>query len=432
MLKSKVKNKEQIDKKNDKVKKSKFKKVLKFLAAGVIGYTVLVGASNNLFENSIRSQVSAEMIAEYNKIYNIIEHKENYINYINNYQYSDEMLKKDQERFEKFDGWIADKYSEVLSKYDLSDKKTTKEMIIKMLNENEELFFDKAHIFEDIYSTNNIIMSSREISELILKIYAISNVEKYSGLSRNEKRNYIFKNFINKKGRNGLSGINYNESIQMDIFFLKKHIVEKDNIYAYSASENMSRELNIENYKNAKRDFSEGQNMMFEIVKNNNKEITEITGIGKGRSYEELSKKEKELIFEIAQKNYQKILDIKIKNTLKLKSDEGFRRESFKNMSANRFLINKVKNIRQNKNADNNYDNLMKNEYISSPMNFVGKKLEESGISVGFSSPNEKDVIEFAIMMELTGVQKEIWRSYVNKANYIIYDEIEDYFTFMK
>lgn len=136
MLKEKIITKNQIQQKKQK---SKLKKILATLIAGIFSFSAISIGVVDQTEKKI-NEVPVEKIEKFKKIISVVMDDQKFYDYISNFHYTDKMHKEDLTTFNTFKTNLLKKYRETLSFNTLHDDRSDDEIIFSMTNNFGEMF----------------------------------------------------------------------------------------------------------------------------------------------------------------------------------------------------------------------------------------------------------------------------------------------------
>lgn len=408
----KMKNKEAELKTNSSNKIKKKKGVLKKIAIGVtavsLGYLSVSFSVVNLFNNKINDQVSDVVYNEYKNIEKITYSFENFSNYVDNYNYTEEMFQQDLKKLKTYDRWFVEKYRNFLKSKNLSDPASDEE-INQRINNDGKSYLTKLIHFEQVFT--DFYASDGGLSFTFYEQYLTYNDPEYIKLEEQEKNKYL-RNKYEKIEYSKVLFLN-NDSIKGLIKFKmyghKNKLNNKANLYSYLNLLKMRR-TSLDDLYQLKNKLPLNEQKKYEIF------ILELTKSLKNKDINE-------------DQLYKEIYNFICKNIQRLQYDRDFQYETLKRMHVIQETSQKLEKM-QNPMSKDNFDMVKKMIPFLYPQSHI---LNESLLSLPYDD-FEKEVSRKEFAALYSGIIDEHNINKLENNENVEKTEMskEDYFYFLK
>lgn len=165
-------------------KRSKIKNVLKWTGLGCLLYMVVSGAFVHNVAEKVAESVNLNAFNDYIKIENTLKNKDEFESYYQAYHYTEEMFKKDMEKYRHYEKWLYQQYQKMVIDNGFVDN-ISEEELNKNIDENK-----KWEYFQSAYT--NLYQKTNSIMLPIFSVYLEKNDRNYIKLNtEKEKLQYV-------------------------------------------------------------------------------------------------------------------------------------------------------------------------------------------------------------------------------------------------
>lgn len=230
MLKEKIIIKNQIQQKKQK---SKLKKILATLIAGIFSFSAISIGVVDQTEKKI-NEVPVEKIGKFKKIISVVMDDQKFYDYISNFQYTDKMHKEDLTTFNTFKISLLKKYRETLSFNTLHDDRSDDEIIFSMTNNFGEMFSENFIYYYQFQS-----LKRTKAVNLFENVY-FEYVNETNHLQYNKKNNKHFTERTFKEEYNNEYSMReqyFKNTISSAVINYAKHADIQPNYYSFLSKE---------------------------------------------------------------------------------------------------------------------------------------------------------------------------------------------------